>query len=292
MRIENKEQVDYWVKVWQDAYLQRTKTSSGQDPKETAVAMWNRRAKSYTRNSSGKTYQAMQKTVLDLLEFSGVEIESATILDIGCGPGNYTLPLAEKAAHVWALDPSEAMLDIVKTRAHDAGINNITYVKQGWEEVDLAQESWNRKFDLVFASMTPGVNDKNALEKMITAAKGYCYVSRFSGRRRDNLQEKLWPLLSGEPDPWSNTAMDLIYPFNLLYAMGYFPSLKFINSAWNHNESVEKTVTKLIDWLTGYMELTPEVVATIHEFVSGQADDDAIVRQEGEANMGLMVWRV
>lgn len=290
MRQENKAQVNFWVKAWQEAAAKYKTPAGGRATSEKAAAMWNRRAESYTRNSSGKTYQKMQETVLDFLAFSGVEIEGATVLDIGCGPGNYTLPLAQKAAHVWALDPAAAMLDIVKARAHEEGLTNITFVNQGWEEVDLVKENWHRKFDLVFASMTPGVNDQETLEKIMAAAKGYCYVSRFSGRRWDNLQEKVWPLLTREPDPWSNTAMDIIYPFNLLYAMGYFPSLKFIHSVWEHNESVEKTAAKLLDWLAGYMEITPEAAAIVQEFVSGQAVD-GIVRQEGEANMGLMAWK-
>ncbi len=36
-----------------------------------------------------------------------------------------------------------------------------------WEEIDLQEEGWLNKFDLVFASMTPGVNDNGQIPKLL-----------------------------------------------------------------------------------------------------------------------------
>lgn len=58
-----------------------------------------------------------------------------TIADIGCGPGFFTLPLAERTpgGTVYAVDVARQMLDMVTERAAEAGIGNIRTV--------LAEES-------------------------------------------------------------------------------------------------------------------------------------------------------
>lgn len=50
-----------------------------------------------------------------------------TIADIGCGPGFFTLPLAERTAPglVYAIDVEQVMLDTVQERATETGIGNI-----------------------------------------------------------------------------------------------------------------------------------------------------------------------
>jgi ubiquinone/menaquinone biosynthesis C-methylase UbiE len=52
--------------------------------------------------------------------------EGDTILDFGCGPGYFTLPMAEMAGptgRIIAVDSQEEMLSIVRRRAEDAGLS-------------------------------------------------------------------------------------------------------------------------------------------------------------------------
>lgn len=283
------QQPDYWAEVWQQASCYMRKHRNQADNLEKTVTIWNNRAESFAENTARDQNQARQQAVFDFLDFCGVNVDGMNVLDIGCGPGNYTIPLAKKAAHVWALDPAVSMLDILRERAAEEGVFNITYINQAWEEVDLDREAWSGNFDLVFASMTPGVNDKETLEKMMNASRGYCYVSKFAGQRRNNLQEKLWQLLFREA--WSDFSMDIIFPFNLLYAMGYFPSLKFIAANWVNEETVEETIEKLKDWLSGYIEITPELFEIINKFVLGESVN-GLVKEEVAANIGMMICRV
>ncbi len=49
-------------------------------------------------------------------------------VDVGCGSGQLTIPLARHARHVLAVDPVEGMLDEGRAAARAAGVDNVTWV--------------------------------------------------------------------------------------------------------------------------------------------------------------------
>ena len=55
-------------------------------------------------------------------------------LDLGCGPGLLTLPLASSFSKMVAMDPDEGMIDEARRAANIAGLSNIEFVKgSSWE---------------------------------------------------------------------------------------------------------------------------------------------------------------
>lgn len=66
-----------------------------------------------------------------------------TIADIGCGPGFFTLPLAERAPQgtIYAVDVAQQMLDMVTERATEAGLGNIRTMLVGETALDLPPAS-------------------------------------------------------------------------------------------------------------------------------------------------------
>ena len=54
--------------------------------------------------------------------------DSARVLDLGCGAGQITVPLAAHAGEVVGMDPNEAMLREARRRAEAAGIENVEWV--------------------------------------------------------------------------------------------------------------------------------------------------------------------
>jgi ubiquinone/menaquinone biosynthesis C-methylase UbiE len=57
------------------------------------------------------------------------------LLDVGCGPGVVTLPLAHLFTEAVGLDPDPGMLAEGARRATDAGVENITWVRARAEEL-------------------------------------------------------------------------------------------------------------------------------------------------------------
>lgn len=73
---------------------------------------------------SEERYRTMPPdTILALLPLRPAD----TLADIGCGPGFFTLPLAERTPQgtVYAIDVEQVMLDALRERAAEAGIGNI-----------------------------------------------------------------------------------------------------------------------------------------------------------------------
>ena len=73
--------------------------------------------------------------------------KDADVLDVGGGAGRYALPLATRALHVTVVEPSEDSVDLLKERAAEAGLTNITAVNESWEEAEAPAA------DIVLCSM-------------------------------------------------------------------------------------------------------------------------------------------
>jgi len=60
--------------------------------------------------------------------------------DVGCGPGYFTLPIAEKVHKVYAIDISEEMLTICKRRASEKMLQNIEYIQIKDENIPIGSD--------------------------------------------------------------------------------------------------------------------------------------------------------
>ena len=69
------------------------------------------------------------------------------VLSIGCGSGEYEVPLAREVGEVVGLDLSPVAIDAAVARARAAGVANATFLVGAIGEVDLGTEP----FDVVIA---------------------------------------------------------------------------------------------------------------------------------------------
>ena len=52
---------------------------------------------------------------------------NAKLLDLGCGPGRVSLPIADRVAEVWAVDPEPEMIDAGRRQATRLGVANMRW---------------------------------------------------------------------------------------------------------------------------------------------------------------------
>lgn len=106
-------------------------------------------SKIYDFMMSGVDYEAWADYVLSAAKRFGCE--PRTILDLACGTGSTTLPLAARGAKVTGLDLAPAMLKIAEEKAAEAGLS-VDFTEKNMLELD-----YDHEFDMV-VSFQDGIN--------------------------------------------------------------------------------------------------------------------------------------
>jgi SAM-dependent methyltransferase len=214
------------------------------------------------------------------------------VLDIGAGPGNFALPLAGRVRRVTALEPAAGMVEILRRRIRQRALRNLEVDQRAWGQVRLEQEGLVGAFDLVFASMSPGVDGPQALERMNRASRGFCFLGGWSGAQWGQwgqARSELWPLLFGEPQ--GQYPHDVLYAFGLLYARGFRPELRFRWRESRRDLSGEVAEQELLQLFQRYTPLTAAVRRRIGRYVLERTRDGRF-RQAARQCQGLLLWEV
>jgi SAM-dependent methyltransferase len=147
----------------------------------------------------------------------------STVLDVGAGPGRFTLALAPHVAAVTAVDPSGGMLDICRRQARKLGLANVACVQGRWEEVDVAPA------DVAFSSyVLPLIADApRFLSKLDASAarRAFLYLGAFS---LDAVMDPLWRHFHGTPRKPGPTYLDAV---DVLRELGLKPEVEVVEVA-------------------------------------------------------------
>lgn len=89
--------------------------------------------------------QSMKERYLSTLEGCH-PIKDRSVLDVGCGPGHYSVELARRGAgRVLGLDFADGMLSIAREQAQRAGVSGVCTFERG----DFLERQFSEKFDYV-----------------------------------------------------------------------------------------------------------------------------------------------
>lgn len=137
---------------------------------------WDKRAKTYDKNSGKLT--KFQLEFLELIKSWGVDFKEKSVIDVGCGTGNYTLHLAKECKQILGVDSSEGMLNELEAKRKNLRITNVSTKCVSFDEFQT-----NDKFDIAFLTMSPAVRP-DEFDKFINLAPLRVYlnweISRYS----------------------------------------------------------------------------------------------------------------
>lgn len=272
---------NFWTEAWREARDSYTQAASYGN-KQGWQQFWNSFAEHYAlRNRQSRS---IYNTIIDGLAADGVITPSSTVLDIGCGAGTYTLPLAGKALHVTGLDTAEQMLSVLQSEAaHEGVADRIRTSRADW--LSLPNEP---AYDIVFAANTTAINDYHSLMKMNEVSRGTCCLIGFAGTYHIKVRTLLWEHLMGTPP--EHMAFDIQYPFNVLYQERFLPNIKF----YTYRERYRETLAYMIEYYTSYFKLFglegPETVAQITEFLANRTVEDYCTELIS-TTIGVLWWR-
>ena len=287
--IHSLREPDYWQQVWEETRKSSSYITKRIRDEKEAIEIWNKFASTYGKHSSCGEQERLEK-VIGLLEQKKILTPETEILDVGCGPGTYALPFAGRVKSVTALDGASEMCRVLEHKAKETELHNITVLHRMWEDVDLSKEGLFQSFDLVFASLTPAVCNYETIVKLNQASKKYCCLISWAGGTFSQARQDLWKLLFKEEED-VNRGFDIIFPFNLIYSMGYYPTMHYIDTGWVLEGPVEQAIESLSRSFWLYTEITPEINNTITRYVLEWAVN-GIFCQKSKSRLGIITWRV
>lgn len=246
---------------------------------ENSRIYWNMRAGEF--NEQGRDNC---KEIQNLLKMKGFDGEGKRMLDIGCGPGKCAIRFSREFSQVVGVDISDQMVNYARENGRKENADNVSFHTAAWEKTDLEALGWNGFFDVVVASMTPGVGNMAGLEKMCRASKDMCMISSFVHRRdlKVELEEHLEFTKAG------GVVENKIYlVFNILWNMGYYPEVLY-NDVRIQREHDVKEALKLYSRQLSLNESQKKEAA---EFLEKRSVN-GILRQDYTAKIGWICWKI
>ncbi len=197
-------------------------------PGEEPGNMWDKSADMY--NQVAKMEKSYTLNQINAFETS----KNDTVLDIGCGPGRISVPMAQRAKSVTSIDSSEKMLEYCRRNAREAGITNLDARLMDWDEA-VADKNVE-KHDIVIASRSPGMTD---IRKTTSFAKKY--VVFIAWANAPNIPTIVGDLFSGigEARNFPPMRMDrrigYNVTYNIVYDLGYDPNIRIVTDGFTRD---------------------------------------------------------
>jgi SAM-dependent methyltransferase len=251
---------------------------------EAIKAFWNVKAKRYPLPFDPKTLRKTEE-IIALAKGRGAMVPGARILDIGCGTGIFTLPLAREAARVTGVDFSETMLSRLNEEAGSRGIKNVDVLYSTWKDADIKELAFQRAYDTVWSSMSAAIRNEGDLEKMEACSQQWCVFIGWGSMRKNTLLERAFELhhLTLSPPPGAYSI------YGMLKNRGIKPTLDFIDTSWEWEGAVDEAMEDI----GGHIEMQGTVCnkAVLRELLVQEAHDN-VIHHTTYAEQGVIVWRV
>jgi SAM-dependent methyltransferase len=208
-----------WEEEWEEAHRRSPlRVTPENEPKWQRY--WSACAGQYGQEAGGEG--SLYARVVQHLVDEGRLRPDDEVLDVGCGPGTYTLPMARRARSVVGLDSASGMVAELMKRASASGLGNVI------GRTALFEDTVGESYDLVLSALSPAVRDASGLVRMGRCSRrDCCYITASSGEEMRTRNE-LWERVVGEFKP--SSAYDVKYPLNVLLERGERPDLRFLSA--------------------------------------------------------------
>lgn len=215
-----------------------------------------------------------------------------TVLDVGCGLGRFCVEFAKTAQHVTGVDLSPQMLHHAQAHATEQGIENVSFYNLDFKTADLEIQGWAKKFDLVFASLTPALSEPTDIEKLEQASRAYCFSSSFVQTYDATAQAAMAYACPEGGYNVRRNGRSFYALFNLLWLRGRYPRVEYHTEARQERMQVGPALVQHI--LDRYfLPAHPEHVANrVLEYLQRHADQDGMIDYPSQCMYGWLLWDV
>lgn len=229
--------IKYYDLLWQD--------SKPKDGMKHTKETWDRIAKGWSRDSDKVRLEKDEKIILlkDYLIKAGALSGEYDVLDLGCGPGKYGLEFSKYARTVTLSDVSPVMLELARENTTLSGAQNISFSEADFLTESVTELGWEKKFDLVFTSLTPAMDNAETIRKINRCSRKWAFNNSFV-YFRDSLKDEVGKNVFGKPvsTNWGNSSPYCIW--NILWLMGAHPRMEYTGEKIDYEYDLTRTVAE------------------------------------------------
>jgi SAM-dependent methyltransferase len=243
--------------------------------KGDGLQFWDERAELFEHSPRADDYV---EQLLPRLELT----PEASVLDVGCGIGALSIPLARHVRQVTALDWSPRMLDVVSRGVAQMRLDNVKTVRLDWPRVEVGRDV--ETHDVVLASRSLPMGDlRGALVRLHQAAKRTCYLTWIIDG--NELDAAVCSLLGRDYHPFP--AYTIIY--EMLYGMGICAEVEIFRvSERRMYNSPEEVVAHLVQ--THHLDAQHDASALRALALRHLTSEDGVLYRDLSARWALMRW--
>jgi SAM-dependent methyltransferase len=209
------EQITDWVALWRQLVEVREDRYRGEG--ESGGDAWKERARGFHQRVMQRWTQPDSSRDFLLGQVDG----ETTFLDVGAGTGAWALHMARKARHVTAVDPSPAMLEILRENIDAAGLTNVSVVHAAWPDADVEPHD----VTLCAHAMYGTADLPSFVERLMEVTRRRCCLLMRAPLKDGVMSiaaQKIW----GQPHDSPN----FVIAYNVLLQMGIYPNVLMENT--------------------------------------------------------------
>jgi len=252
---------------------------------------WDNRADRIAKRLAPGKKERLIEDLYGMLDEAGFHAKGSRVLDIGCGPGALSIPLARAGAQVTSLDISSKALHYVRETADLEGLS-IEPVECSWWTADIDDLGFRNKFDLVIGSMTPSIKDVETFDRMTACSRNYCYYSGSVPGGKNRVHSDLYKKILKTDHPHESQGGSRFgYYFMYVYLNGYRPIVRIHQMRHRMEAGWEEAADQAIRSIEHNESCTEETKMKIREYFQQSAVNGKCTSRAG-GYIGMMVWDV
>ncbi|MDN5357216.1 MAG: hypothetical protein PWR17_385 [Candidatus Methanomethylophilaceae archaeon] len=245
-------------------------------PENEKIRFWDVFAETYSSAQQGD----MPDRIVKWLAEAGFLNRNFDVLEIGSGPGTYSLPMSHFSKTVSCLDSSGKMLDRLLASADAKGIKNLEMIRADWN--GFVSE---RRWDIALSALCSGSGTPGSLDRMDSFATRHCVMVSWIENHGDDLQSEIWSKLGRDYSYRSRTTNDIV---KKLESTGRLPETRTFSAEISIDMPVEEAVRGQTKTFSVF-GLEEEAVAVTREILDKRSVD-GMYRFRAVNRLLVTVW--
>ncbi|MBR4201984.1 MAG: class I SAM-dependent methyltransferase [Candidatus Methanomethylophilaceae archaeon] len=242
------------------------------------ISFWDQYSECYSSMQQGDIPDRIVGRLFEL----GMLRKDDSVMELGSGPGTYSLRMAPRLRILTCMDSSERMLVRLSKGAESMGLHNIELFCKDWSKYVP-----RKGYDACIATLCPGTGSPESIERMEKTARRSCILVSWVTNHGDDLNARVWQALGKD---YGYDFRDSTVVQDYLTGIGREPIVEFFRTGIEMDIPVEELVKKEESAFRPYgiNEGIGDIVRSILEPES----DGGVVHYSAENEMKMICWNV